>query len=130
MVYLNGQGGISGKSNRGRYLRNTALENQLGEDPEQGAFGASPDLKIMACYPSDCKTSSGGDARTNKGSVTRGNVGIFSAGAHDLSLPGTVDSNVDLSTEQYSHLRRGFVILTHRTPCAVIVSCVLVGQTI
>jgi hypothetical protein len=105
VAFANGQGGISTKSNRGRYLRNTALANQLGDDPEVGAFGSSPDLKIAACYPASCVASDGGGATTNVGSITAGNVGLMSAGGRGLSLPGTLEDNIDLGAEPFAHLR-------------------------
>merc|ERR1712228_931300 len=103
------QGGISQKSTHSFNYRNTAVNNQGGAAVEaQGSFGPAPDITIHACYPWTCRgTNSDGkgiDARTNIGSITRGNVGQLDSRAKDharTNLPGVHDHNYDLLSNTF-----------------------------
>jgi hypothetical protein len=104
VVWKDLQGGIAQKSTQAINYRNTAIENQGGEDIEaSGAFGSAPDMKICACYPHDCKgkNSFGQEvpAYTNTDSITRGNIGQMDSstkGREKTYLPGTYDHNLNL----------------------------------
>jgi hypothetical protein len=104
VVWKDLQGGIAQKSTQAINYRNTAIENQGGEDIEAlGAFRPAPDMKICACYPHDCKGKDrfGQDvpAYTNTDSTTRGNIGQMDSstkGREKTDLPGTCDHNLNL----------------------------------
>ena len=105
------QGGISQKSNNASTYRNTAVDNQGGEDIEaegtnSGMTSGAADLKVCRCYPSNCEGERNGEvvhAFTNFGSVTRGNVGIMDPGTigglhNPYDIPGEHSHNLNLAT--------------------------------
>ena len=133
VVFRNPNGGLSGKSDAALNYRNTGTDNQRGVDPEMAGermrlashrpqfMGlhrriSSPrftegaaDMKICACYPATCQGRREWGtvpAYTNRGSITRGNVGQLSPGTdggllNPYDIPAMHDHNLNLYLESF-----------------------------